>query len=251
MIKYLGITIDRRFNFNQHIDKITGKSIKIVHALSKSAKINWGLRHDVLRIIYNGAPVWIECLKKKQNAIKFKGVQRLINIKIARAYHTTSHEALCVPTGMTPILIELESQATIYYNTRGNEKSEQYDAPKHYSQWNHPADALEMNEKREGREYTVEVYTDGSKRSGRVRSGIAIFENNHLSLQLMYRVADECSNNQAEQLAIVKALEKLRDFRHLQGLQRTAAVHTDSKITLDAIANPRNHQHLVEQIREE
>jgi len=51
IIKYLGITIDWRFNFNQHIDKITRKSIKIVHALSKSAKIYWGLRHDVLRII--------------------------------------------------------------------------------------------------------------------------------------------------------------------------------------------------------
>ena len=235
------------------------KSIKIVHALSKSAKINWGLRHDVLRIIYNGAilpilsygaPVWKECLKKKHNAIKLRRVQRLINIKIARAYSTTSHEALCVLTGMTPVLIELEGQAKIYYNNRGNEKSEQYDAPKHYSQWNHPTDALMMKEKREGREYTVEVYTGGSKGSGRVGSGIAIFENEHLSLQLMFILADECSNSQAEQLAIVKALEKLRDFRHLQGQQRSTAVHADSKITLDAIAKPRNHQHLVEQIRE-
>jgi len=83
-IKYLGITIDRIFNFSHHIDKITGESIKIIHALSKSAKINLGLRHDVLRIIYNkailpilsyGAPVWIECLKKKHNAIKPKRVQ--------------------------------------------------------------------------------------------------------------------------------------------------------------------------------
>ena len=142
-IKYLGITIDRRCNFNQHIDKIKGKSIKIIHALYKSAKINWGLRHDVLRIIYNGAilpilsygaPVWIECLKKKHNAIKLKRVQRLINIKIARAYHTTSHEALCVPTEMTLILTEMGSQAEIHNNTRGNDKSKQYDAPEHYSQ---------------------------------------------------------------------------------------------------------------------
>jgi len=216
------------------------------------------LRHDVLRIIYNGAicpilsygaPVWIECLKKKHNATKLKRVQRLINIKIGRAYCTTSHEAVSVLTGMTPILNELESQAKIYYNTQGNEKSKQYDAPKHYSHWNHPADALEMKEKREVREYMVEVYTDGTKISGGVRSGIAIFENNHLSLQLMYRLAD-CSNNQAEQLAIVKALEKIWDFRHVQVLQRSAAVHMNSKITLDAIGNPRNHQHLVEQIRE-
>jgi hypothetical protein len=40
-IKYLGITSDRRFTFNQHIDKIKGKSLKIVHANSKSAKTSW------------------------------------------------------------------------------------------------------------------------------------------------------------------------------------------------------------------
>ena len=67
---------------------------------------------------------------------------------------------------------------------------------------------------------------------------------------MMCRLADDCSIHQAEQLGIAKALEKLRDFRHIQGLQRSAAVHTESKITLEAIANLRNHQHLVEQIRE-
>ena len=259
-LKYLGITIDRRFNFNQHIENITGKCIKTVYSLSKSAKINWGLKHEVLRIIYNGAilpiiaygaPVWIECIKKKHNAHKIKRVQRLINLKIARAYRTTSHEALCVLTGITPILIELENQANLYYRTRENEKNKQYDAPVHYSQWNHPAKALEIIRKTEGQEYTVEIYTDGSKNSGGVGSGIVIFENNHVPLQLKYRLAPECSNNQAEQLAIVKALQTLRDFRHLQGLQRTAVVHTDSNITLDAIQNPRNHQRLIEQIREE
>jgi hypothetical protein len=131
MMNYLGITIDRRLNFNQHINKITGKSIKIVHALSRSAKINWVLWHDILRIIYTGAilpilsygaPVWIECLKKKHNAIKLKRVQRLMNIKMAKAYRTTSYETLCVLTGMTPILIELENQAKIYHNNRGKHK---------------------------------------------------------------------------------------------------------------------------------
>jgi hypothetical protein len=128
-MNYRGITIDRRLNYNQHIDKITGKSMKIVHALSRTSKINWGLRHDVLRIIYTGAilptlsyraPVWIECLKKKHNAIKHKRVQRLMNIKMAKAYRTTSYEALCLLTGMTPILSELENQTKIYHNTRGN-----------------------------------------------------------------------------------------------------------------------------------
>jgi ribonuclease HI len=177
-------------------------------------------------------------------------VQRLINIKIARAYRTTSHEALCVLTGITPILIELRSLAKIYHNTRWNTQIGLYDDPKLYSKWNHPADAIELKEKFEGREYAIEIYTDGSKSSSGVGSGIAIFVIKHLTLQLMYKLAEECSNKQAEQLAIVKTLEKLQDFRHVQEGQRSAAIHTDSKITLDATANPRNHQNLLEQIRE-
>jgi hypothetical protein len=141
-IKYVGITVDRRFSFNQHIDKETGRCIKIIHALAKSAKINWGLRYDVLRAIYTGAippilsygaPVWIEGLQRKHNATKINRLQRLININIAKAYRTTSHEALCVLTGITPILIELRSQAKIYHNTKGNTQMGRYDAPKHYS----------------------------------------------------------------------------------------------------------------------
>jgi len=82
-IKYLGIIIDRRFNFNEHTENIAGNCIKIIHALSKSAKINWGLRHNVLRIIYTGAilpilsygaPIWIECLKRKHNVAKLKRI---------------------------------------------------------------------------------------------------------------------------------------------------------------------------------
>jgi len=73
--------------------------------------------------------------------------------------------------------------------------------------------------------------------------------NKHLTFQLKYELAERCSNNQTEQLAIAKALEKIQNLSYLQGNQRSVAIHTDSKITLDAIANPRNHQNLVEQIR--
>jgi ribonuclease HI len=64
-------------------------------------------------------------------------------------------------------------------------------------------------------------------------------------------LAEKCSNNQVEQLAIAKALGKVRNLHQLQNNQRTLAIHTDSRITLEAIANPRNHHNLVELIREE
>jgi hypothetical protein len=38
-------------------------------------------------------------------------VQRLINIKIAKAYRTVSNEALCVITGLIPIYIKIEVTA--------------------------------------------------------------------------------------------------------------------------------------------
>jgi hypothetical protein len=99
-------------------------------------------------------------LKRKHNVAKLKRVQRLINIKIARAYRTISHEAFCVLIGVTPIQIELGSQAKDYYITRGNA---QIDVPKYYRKWNHPAKAIDLNKKCEEREYTIEVYTGGSK----------------------------------------------------------------------------------------
>jgi hypothetical protein len=150
-MKYLGIIIDRRFNFNLHIENTTGKCIKFIHALSKSAKVNWGLRHDVLKIIYSGAiltnfsygaPVWIESLQRKSNALKLKRIQRLINIKIAKAYRTTSHEALCLLTGITPITIELENLARRYHITRRKEQEGAYYVPKDYRKWPHPAEAI-------------------------------------------------------------------------------------------------------------
>ena len=43
--------------------------------------------------------------------------QRLINISMAKAYRTTSSEALCMLTAATPIIIKLE-QIVKRYNTK-------------------------------------------------------------------------------------------------------------------------------------
>jgi hypothetical protein len=59
------------------------------------------------------ALVWIEALKKECNKIIYKKVQRLINIKIAKAFRTTSNEALCALTGLTAIVIKAEEAAKL------------------------------------------------------------------------------------------------------------------------------------------
>jgi len=63
-------------------------------------------------------PVWIGAMAKKCNKILYTRVQRLMNIKIAKAYQTTSGEALSVFTGITPIEIKVaETKKPTDYTT--------------------------------------------------------------------------------------------------------------------------------------
>ena len=264
-IKYLGVMFDNRLQFNEHIENVTEKCTKLIHSLSRSAKINWGLRPDVMRIIYKGAilpllsygaPAWIEATQRTYNKMKLRRVQRLVNIKIAKAFRTTSHEALCVITGLTPITISL-SELVQYYNiTRGIHRSPiingeeiEIDNEKHYKEWRHPAEFPAIEDVDPAKDYTVQIYTDGSKSTDGVGAGIAVLINGNISQQLLYKLDDKCSNNQAEQLAILKALETLEDLQLNQNCKRTIALYTDSKITVDSLKNSKNHNPLIENIR--
>jgi len=69
------------------------------------------------------------------------GVQRLINIKIAKAYRTVSNEALCIITGLQPIHIKIKEIVELYKIGKGNSyKKLQIDHDKPPKQWLHPAD---------------------------------------------------------------------------------------------------------------
>jgi len=99
-LKHLGIYFNSRFSFNRHVDYITGKCTPIIKMLAKSAKLKYGLGHRALKVIYNGAIepiltygalVWEKALTKQNNLRKYQRVQRMMNIKIAKAFRTLSY----------------------------------------------------------------------------------------------------------------------------------------------------------------
>jgi hypothetical protein len=99
----------------------------------KVSKNELGLSSKALNTIYKGAilplmtygvPVWIKALEKECNRKIYNRLQRLINIKIATAYRTTSNEALCTLTGITPIVVKAEEEAKIFNFMRGNYQNE-------------------------------------------------------------------------------------------------------------------------------
>ena len=72
MMKYFGIIIDHKSSFKEHISYAAERCTKLIHTLSKSAKISWGIKHEVMKTIYKavilplllyGAPVWINAMK--------------------------------------------------------------------------------------------------------------------------------------------------------------------------------------------
>jgi ribonuclease HI len=90
---------------------------------------------------------------------------------------------------------------------------------------------------------------DGSKSEQGVGSGVAVFTEKVLTEQLKLKLDIRCSNNQAEQLATVKALEVIESQQENHNKHTTAVIYMDSKITLDSIRSAKNHKHLVEEIR--
>jgi hypothetical protein len=146
---------------------------KLIFALSKSAKLNWGLNHAALKTIYTGgilplllygAPVWIKAIDKACYRLKLNRVQRLINIKIEKAYRTVSNEALCILIGLTPIAIKIEEAAKPYQLTRGSRKEKtMIDHDVGVKHWLHPAETTTILKDKNEDTSTIQIFTDGSQ----------------------------------------------------------------------------------------
>jgi len=108
-LKYLGIIIDKKLTFKDHLHYITDKCSKHLCTI-QNCQIKLGLGHGALKTIYTnailpllqyGAPIWIKALAKDSCKIKLIRAQRLINIRRAKSFRTVSNEALCIINGLT------------------------------------------------------------------------------------------------------------------------------------------------------
>jgi ribonuclease HI len=167
---------------------------------------------------------------------------------MAKAFRTSS-EALCILRGIIPIIIRTEEAVKQYIirKSRGSQTLE-LDNIVELKDWPHPADAVIITETKDYKDQTVQVYTNGSKCENCVESGAVISTGKEIAAQIKLRLDNRCSNNQAEQLAIIKALEAIESIIATDNSPRTATVFTDSRITLDSPQNA-NNAYLIEEIR--
>jgi hypothetical protein len=60
-LKYLGIILDSKLSFRDHTNYTAEKCSKLIFALARSAKVNWGLGCATLKTIYTGAILPFYC----------------------------------------------------------------------------------------------------------------------------------------------------------------------------------------------
>jgi len=158
-----------------------------------------------------------------------------------------SNEALCILTGLTPIAIKIDEAAQYYQLTRGSTNEEaQTDCDMGVKHWHHPAETITFLTEDNEETSTIQIFTDGSKSEQGAGAGIAIFESGNHIKSLKCRLNKRCTNNQAEQLAILGALQYTEN---IQTEDKTATVYTDSRITMDSLKNSNIHTFLIEEIR--
>jgi len=113
-------------------------------------------------------------------------------------------------TGVQPTEIVIEGKTCLYKRKHitGNEDCE-WDEPLPAKEWPYPALRADIMETTDLTTYPTDIFTDGSKIGDKVGAGVAIYTDKRLVMKCKCSLQNHCSNNQAEQIAILKSLEQL------------------------------------------
>lgn len=126
-MRYLGLTIDSRWSFDDHF---AGLAPRLVTAANQMSRLlpNLGGPCGRVRKLYAtvlnsmalyGAPLWssrIACSSKIRS--KLRSAHRRILIRVARAYRTISYVGATVLTGLAPLELVAGRHAEVYNKTK-------------------------------------------------------------------------------------------------------------------------------------
>ena len=186
--------------------------------LVKSTKLKCGMGHHSLNVIYSGssepilthgAAIWDKALTKQNNLRKYQRVQNMMNNKIAKAFRTLSYEASCVLAGVRPIRLAIEEKIRTHKATHNNIM---HDAPLEVIYWPHPAEIPLTRAPTDTPHNVINIFKDGSKIGGKVGAAAFLIMDDIVLRQSKFKLHETCSNNQAEQVAILRAYSKYKIY---------------------------------------
>ena len=146
-----------------------------------------------------------------------------------------------------PIDIKIKESAKLFQITKGYKSVEyQFDHDTEIKHWLHPAISFTILVDIKDDDSVIQIYTDESKNEEGTGAGAAIYINGAHTRSLQYKLHEKCTNNQSEQLAILKSLEYIQNS---DMTVKKVTIYTDSQTSLESIKNIRIHTSLIDKIR--
>jgi len=112
-----------------------------------------------------------ESFNKSKKLRKFQRVQRMMNIKIAKAFRKMSHEASCVMAAFGQIQLAVQEKERNYTATHNNIE---YDDPVDVSYWPQTLEMPLVRATTEIPNNAINIFTDASKIEGKLGAAAII-----------------------------------------------------------------------------
>lgn len=125
-LRYLGVHIDARLRFDEHLRNVSEKASRMASALARIMPNVGGpgqrsrrlLTSVVNSILLYAAPIWADAMGIQSYARGAKSVHRRSALRVARAFRTVSYDAVCVLADMPPIDLIAQERARLYLRKR-------------------------------------------------------------------------------------------------------------------------------------
>ena len=235
-LKYLGVIIDWRLKFTNHVKYVIQKAQNTYKLITRISRPTWGVTSEIIKIIYQRAiepiityacQVWHGALKYKYILRELSTFQRPYALCVARAFHTLSTNSSLALGDLIPIdlrikeLAELED-VKLSKTTRFLPSDREYQSRVRFTERSHPSNMFKSDYKEVlsqevsvayERSSDLSIYTDGSKMDDNVGSAFIVRSNGSTVKTKQLKLENYCSVFQAELVAIKESLKYLYTSR--------------------------------------